>query len=112
MRLAPVQGQAYVPHTILAVDELRGFKRCEQRGLRPAEHRDVLPEQLQSVEGVLDALVHGDVAGYDRDRFDPDVRVSESHHQSDWVVGRGIRVYQKAPHLIPPSSCGRLIEAS
>jgi hypothetical protein len=38
--------------------------------------------------------------------------VPEGHHQRDRVVGRGIRVYQKAPHLIPPSSCGRLIEAS
>jgi hypothetical protein len=36
VRLAPVQGQASVAHTVLAVDELGGLKRREQRGLRPA----------------------------------------------------------------------------
>jgi hypothetical protein len=94
------------------VDELGGLERSEQRGGGPAEHGDVLLEQLQGVEGVLDALVHGDVSGHDRDRLDPDVRVPESHHQRDRVVGCGIRVYQKAPHLIPSSPGCRLIEAS
>jgi hypothetical protein len=95
VRLAPVQGQAHVAHAVLAVDELGGHERDEQRGLRSAEHGNTtLPEQPQGVEGVLAALVDRDVAGHDRDRLDPNARVPQSHHQRDRVVGSGIGVYQ------------------
>ena len=74
--LAPPQGQAHVAHAVLAVDELGGRERGEQRGLRAAEHANsTLPEQLQGVEGVLDAPLDRNVAGHDRDRLDPNARV-------------------------------------
>jgi hypothetical protein len=94
VRLAPVQGQAHVAHAVLAVDELGGHERGEQRGLRAAEHGGTLPEQFQGVEGVLDALVDRNVAGHDRDRLDPDARVPQGHHQRDRVVGSSVGVYQ------------------
>jgi hypothetical protein len=57
------------PASVPLSAKLRSFQGSEQQSLRYAEHGDALLKQFQHVENVLDAPIHGNVAGNDRDRL-------------------------------------------
>jgi hypothetical protein len=71
--------QSDVAHAILPMHKLGRFQWACQRCRHTAVHRYGLLAQLHRVEGILHALVNGNVAGNDRDGLDVHIRILHGH---------------------------------
>ena len=94
--LAAVQLEPDVAHAIRAVHVVRELLRTRARHRGARVHWHSGAHEVTRVERVLDGEVERHVAGDDSDRLDLYAGMPQRHQQRDRVVGRGVRVDQKA----------------
>ena len=74
-----------------------GLQRPHQRAVGAYVNRDGRPDKIPCVQSVLRGLLDGAITRHRRYSENINIRVLESHHESDRIVGRGVGVDEELP---------------